>query len=84
MRQVPYTHQLETTDEQFLDNLVLPGQAGKKLAAARKAGNMPGAVAAVAEHFRTRKGPAWSFYCHGSAWHETDAPGRWSRRRTIC
>src|SRR5688500_5866835 len=65
MRDVPFTHQLETTDEQFLEQLKLPrGVRG----VARDRGG-------VAAHFRTRKAPAWSFWSHGSPWHETDAVG---------
>src|SRR4051794_37919504 len=62
MRDVPFTHQLQTTDEQFLDHLKLPRGVGRD-------------VRGVAEHFRTRKSPAWSFYSHGSPWHQTDAVG---------
>jgi hypothetical protein len=57
MREIPFTHQLQTTDAQFLEHLKLP----KKIS--------------VAEHFLTRRKPAWSFYSHGSPWHQTDAPG---------
>src|SRR4051812_19243928 len=60
MRDVPYTHQLETTDEQFLAHLNLAGDKSPR---------------AIAAHFRSRKKPRWSFYSHGSPWHETDAPG---------
>jgi len=75
MRDVPFNHQLHTTDEQFLDQLTLPEIASKKLVKARKAGDLATARRMVAEHFRTRKSPAWSYYSHGSPWHETDAVG---------
>ncbi|MEA2735957.1 MAG: hypothetical protein QOE14_2408, partial [Humisphaera sp.] len=75
MRDVPYTQQSETTDEQFLIHLVLPDDAGRRLTRAMMTRDRGEAHAAVAEHFRTRKSPAWSFYSHGSPWHETDAVG---------
>ncbi len=59
MRDIPFTHQAATTDEQFLAHLDVRDRS----------------VAGVAKHFRTRKAPAWSFYSHGSPWHETDAVG---------
>src|SRR5436190_16449736 len=65
MRDISFHHQIETTDRQFLDELKLP-------ALPRDPNE---AKLAVAHHFRTRKSPAWSFYSHGSPWHETDAPG---------
>ena len=58
MRQVPFTHQLQTSIDDFFDHLDLPRD-----------------IAAVARHFRARKSPAWSFYSHGSPWHQTDAVG---------
>ncbi|MEX0776104.1 MAG: heparinase II/III family protein [Phycisphaeraceae bacterium] len=72
---MPYNHQLETTDEQFLDHLKLPGALGQRLDCARRDGDMAAARGIVAEHFRTRGKPAWSYYSHGSPWHETDAQG---------
>ncbi|MGB7157009.1 MAG: heparinase II/III family protein [Tepidisphaeraceae bacterium] len=77
MRDIPYWHQLETTDEQFLDHLRLPGPApaGQRLARARQAGDLGLARQLVAAHFRRRRSPAWSFYSHGSPWHQTDAAG---------
>src|SRR5688572_28314537 len=75
MRKVPFSHQLQTSDEDFVDHLNVPGAAGKQLAAARKAGDLAQMHRIVAEHFRTRKSPAWSFWSHGSPWHETDAVG---------
>jgi hypothetical protein len=75
MRDIPFRHQLEVTDEQFLDHLTLPGAVGKALKAARRRGDMAQAVAIVANHFRTRAAPKWFYYMHGTAWHETDAPG---------
>ncbi|MGH7144655.1 MAG: heparinase II/III domain-containing protein [Planctomycetota bacterium] len=76
MQDVRYTHQLETTDAQFFSHLKIPGALGRAFAAARKSGDAAAAVAAVAEHFRTRSAPSVFFYCHGAPWHETDAPGR--------
>src|SRR2546423_14060958 len=65
MREIPFEHQLETTDEQFLAHVELPG-LGRDVSDSKRA---------VAHHFRTRKSPAWSLYSHGSPWHQTDAPG---------
>ena len=62
MREIPFTHQAATTDEQFLEHLNLPRGVQRN-------------ARGVAEHFRTRTSPAWSFYSHGSPWHETDAVG---------
>jgi hypothetical protein len=62
MRDGPLTHQLETTDSEVRDHLDLPR-------------GVPRDVAGVARHFRTRTAPAWSFYAHGSPWHQTDAVG---------
>ena len=56
MRDVPFTHQIETRDEDFLEHINMPRNK-------------------LADHFRTRKTPAWSFYSHGTPWHETDAVG---------
>src|SRR5215218_4092520 len=75
MQQVPFTHQAHTTDEQFLDHLPLPAVKGKRLAAARKDGKLERARQLVANHFRTRSTRAWSFWSHGSPWHQTDAVG---------
>ncbi|MBA3707476.1 MAG: heparinase II/III family protein [Planctomycetes bacterium] len=75
MRDVPFRHQLEVTDDQFLDHLRLPGALGKALRAARTRGDSAQAVGIVANHFRTRAAPKWFYYMHGAAWHETDAPG---------
>src|SRR3954464_10367214 len=65
MREIPFTHQLETTDEQFLAHLNLPALARNETDAKR----------VVAHHFRSRKSLGWSFYSHGSPWHQTDAVG---------
>jgi hypothetical protein len=75
MREVPYTHQLETPDEQFLIHLELPDESGARLARALGQSDRGEARRLVAEHFRTRAAPAWSFYSHGSPWHQTDAVG---------
>ena len=75
MRDVPFTDQRTVTDDDFLANLALPGTAGRKLIAARKSGNVTLAKHIVAEHFRTRRGPRWPFYMHGSAWLEIDNRG---------
>src|SRR5688572_22829159 len=75
MREIPFTHQLDTPDEPFLDHLALPGMVGKRLDRARAQGDPAMVRSIVAEHFRTRNFPAWSFYSHGSPWHETDAVG---------
>jgi hypothetical protein len=75
MRHIQYTHQSETTDEQFLIHLHLPGAFSTRVSRAMVTRERGDAHAAVAEHFRTRKSPAWSFYSHGSPWHETDAVG---------
>ena len=75
MRDIPFTNQHQTTDEQFLDHLTLPTPAGKRLARARREHDAGAAAAVVANHFRTRRRPNWSFYSHGSPWHQTDAVG---------
>ena len=75
MREIPFVHQLATSDEQFLEQLTLTGALAKQLAAARKAGDLNRARQVVAEHFRSRSEPAWSFWSHGSPWHQTDAVG---------
>ena len=75
MRDVPFTSQLATTDEQFFDHLSLPSPAGKRLASARRERDTGAAAAIVTDHFRTRGTPTWSFYSHGSPWHQTDAVG---------
>jgi hypothetical protein len=75
LKDVPFNKQLETTDDQFLDNITLPAPQQKALSAARAKRDRAGAVRIVAEHFRTRAQPAWFFYMHGSPWHENDAPG---------
>src|SRR5688572_22514477 len=75
MRDIPFVDQLETTDEQFLDHLGLPGPLGEHGAAASQDGDLSRARQVVAVHFRTRPKPAWSFWSHGSPWHQTDAVG---------
>jgi len=75
MPDIPFTHQLETSDEQFLNSLTLPGSAGKRLDGVRRRGGPADARRVVAEHFRTRTAPAWSYWSHGSPWHQTDAVG---------
>jgi hypothetical protein len=75
MKDVPYTKQLETPDEQFAEHLKLPGMAGKALAAALKYGNRPELARIVAEHYRSRATPHWFYYTHGAPWHENDAVG---------
>lgn len=65
MRDVPFHHQSQTSDEDFLTHLRL----------ARLPRDVADAKCAVARHFLTRKSPAWSFYSHGSPWHQTDAVG---------
>ena len=71
MRDIPFTHQLDTTDQQFLDHLKLPPPAGKQLDRAKRESDIAAARVIVAEHFRTRRSPTWSFYSHGSPWHQT-------------
>ena len=75
MRAIPFTHQLRATDEEFLHHLTLPGPAGNRLARPTRDGDIAAARATVAHHFRMRKTPRWSFYFHGSPWHQTDAVG---------
>src|SRR5688572_22728217 len=75
MRNVEFTHQLQTTDEQFLSHLTLPGKLGSALRQAVNDKDLAAARRIVAEHYRTRSSPRWSFYSHGSPWHETDAEG---------
>ena len=75
MHAVPYSKQLELTDDQFLDHLQLPGAAGKALKQARAERNPAQVHAVVAGHFRTRTVPRCFYYAHGSPWHENDAPG---------
>jgi hypothetical protein len=75
MRQIDFIHQLQATDEQFLDQLALPSVAAKQLARARHDAEIGASHAVVAQHFRTRRTPTWSFYSHGSPWHQTDAVG---------
>ncbi len=75
MCDVTCTHQQRITDEQFLGHLKLPGVAGRQLQQLRRKGIEADARAIVARHYRTRRRPVWSFYSHGSPWHETDAAG---------
>jgi hypothetical protein len=75
MQDVPFNDQRTVTDDQFLDHLTLPGEAGRQLAAARKGGNAADAVKTVAHHFRTRKSPRWPFYMHGTPWLEINGRG---------
>lgn len=42
--EVPYNHQLQTTDAPFLDNLALPGVAGRELATAPAGGRDGGGL----------------------------------------
>src|SRR5688500_666839 len=75
MHQIDLIHQLQATDEQFLDQLALPSAAAIGLARARRDADVGASHAVVAQHFRTRRTPIWSFYSHGSPWHQTDAIG---------
>ena len=75
MKDVPFNKQLEATDDQFLNNIVLPAPRQKALASARAKHDRAGTVRIFAGHFRTRSQPTWFFYSHGSPWHENDAPG---------
>lgn len=75
MQNVPFEDQRAVTDEQFLDHVTLPGAAGRALAAARKTGDLAAARSVVARYFRTRSGPRWPFYMHGTAWLEIDGRG---------
>jgi hypothetical protein len=74
MKDLAYRDQLQAPDEAFLDQLRLPGEAGRALASGRAEG-ADKTIAVVADYFRHRKSPAWSYYMHGTPWHETDAPG---------
>src|ERR1700753_2206640 len=76
MQNVPFDDQRRITDDDFLEHLNLPGNAGKQLATAREAGDSAAVQAAVATHFRTRSGPRWPFYMHGSAWIEINGRGK--------
>src|SRR5688572_16354588 len=75
MKDVALRHQHQADDLEFVQQLRLPGKAGKELRRSIKSGDRSNMVRLVSTHFRTRKSPHWSFYMHGSAWHETDAPG---------
>ena len=75
-RIVPFNDQRTATDEQFLNHLTLPGEAGKQLAAARKNADTAAIQSAVATHFRTRPAPRWPFYMHGTAWIEINGRGK--------
>ena len=75
MRQSPHVHQTDTTDLQFLEELTIRGPAGGRLRRALSDGDLPAARKTVAGHFRTRRAPAWSYWSHGSPWHQTDAVG---------
>ena len=73
MRHFPFERQLEATDLDFVNHLRLPRRLRADEALA--AGDAGRLRSVVASHFRLRAAPAWSFYSHGSPWHETDAPG---------
>jgi hypothetical protein len=75
MRDVAFADQRTVTDDEFLDHLRLPGVFGRRLAAARTRGDRPAIVGAVADHYRTRRGPRWPFYMHGSPWMEINGRG---------
>ncbi|HYE07600.1 MAG TPA: heparinase II/III family protein [Planctomycetota bacterium] len=64
------------TDDDFLADLRLPGKAGRRLRAARAAGDRAASVAVVAEHYRTRSSPRWPFYMHGTPWPEINGRGK--------
>ncbi|MCL2639816.1 MAG: heparinase II/III family protein [Phycisphaerales bacterium] len=63
MKAMAIREQLHTSDEDFLEGLVLPESVRR------------GGVGAMAEYFRGRKSSRWAYYMHGTPWHETDAPG---------
>lgn len=75
MRDVRFADQRTVTDRDFFEQLKLPGDLGKRLAAALKADDMETATQVVAQHFRTRSTPRWPFYMHGTAWMEIDGRG---------
>lgn len=75
MQSVPFEDQRSVSDAQFIQHLTLPGAAGRALAAARNADDLPEAIRLVAHHFRTRRAPHWPFYMHGTAWLEIDGRG---------
>jgi hypothetical protein len=75
MQDFPYQHQANVTDLQFLEHLNLPASAGSRLRNAMARGDRSEACHLVAEHYRSRAAPAWSFWSHGTPWHQTDAVG---------
>lgn len=64
------------TDDDFLDQLRLPGAAGRRLRVARATGDRATVVATVAGHYRTRSSPRWPFYMHGTPWPEINGRGQ--------
>ncbi|MBA2626907.1 MAG: heparinase II/III family protein, partial [Gemmatimonadales bacterium] len=75
MQDVRFADQRSVSDDDFLQHLRLPGTLGRRLTAARAKCDRPSIVGAVAEHFRTRSGPRWPFYMHGSPWMEINGRG---------